>query len=179
MSLYSKWAKREHSLGRRIAASLVAGVLFLILLPYGIVTGGPALDRLLGRPSFRLGRVNDLIGGLLVAVGLCLGWWSILMQLTRGRGTPLPLMPTQELLTKGPFRYCRNPMTLGTVLAYLGIAIIAGTSAGIGLVTGFAALLLLYLKRIEEGELTERFGEAYRTYKREVPFIIPKRPKRP
>jgi len=44
-------------------------------------------------------------------------------------------MPTQELLTEGPFRYCRNPMTLGTILAYLA-------------------------------------------YKREVPFIIPRPPKR-
>jgi len=55
--------------------------------------------------------------------------------LTRGRGTPLPVMPTQELLTEGPFRYSRNPMTLGTILAYLA-------------------------------------------YKREVPFIIPRPPKR-
>jgi protein-S-isoprenylcysteine O-methyltransferase Ste14 len=179
MSLYSKWAKREHSLGRRIAASLLAGVLFVILLPYGIVTAGPSLDRTLGLPSFRIGMVNALPGVLLMAAGLFFAWWSILTQLTRGRGTPLPLMPTQELLTKGPFRYCRNPMTLGTILAYQGIAIVAGTIAGIGLVTGFAALLMLYLKRIEEWELTERFGEAYLAYKREVPFIIPRRPKRP
>jgi len=38
--------------------------------------------------------------------------------------------------------------------------------------------LLVYLKRLEEGELAERFGEAYLAYKREVPFIIPRLPKR-
>jgi protein-S-isoprenylcysteine O-methyltransferase Ste14 len=40
-----------------------------------------------------------------------------------------------------------------------------------------AALLILYLKRIEEGELAERFGDAYLVYKREVPFIIPAMPR--
>lgn len=52
---------------------------------------------------------------------------SVLTQLGRGRGTPLPLMPTQELLVDGPFRYCRNPMTMEAVLTYLGIGIAAGT----------------------------------------------------
>ncbi|MCK7467007.1 MAG: hypothetical protein MZU91_01865 [Desulfosudis oleivorans] len=35
---------------------------------------------------------------------------------------------------------------------------------------------MLYLKLLEEKELTERFGEAYLAYKREVPFIIPRLP---
>jgi protein-S-isoprenylcysteine O-methyltransferase Ste14 len=38
----------------------------------------------------------------------------------------------------------------------------------------FGVLLILYLKRIEEKELAERFGDAYLAHKREVPFIIPK-----
>jgi protein-S-isoprenylcysteine O-methyltransferase Ste14 len=69
-------------------------------------------------------------------------------------------------------------MTLGTVTAYLGIGIYAGTIAGIGIVLCFGALLVLYLKLLEEKELAERFGEAYLAYKREVPFIIPRLPKR-
>ena len=84
------------------------------------------------------------------------------------------MMPTQELLTDGPFRHCRNPMTLGAILAYLGIAVTARTPAGIVLVLSFAASLLVYLKRLEEGELAERFGEAYLAYRRETPFIVPR-----
>jgi protein-S-isoprenylcysteine O-methyltransferase Ste14 len=38
--------------------------------------------------------------------------------------------------------------------------------------------LILYLKQLEEKELAERFGEAYLQYRREVPFIIPRQPKR-
>ena len=131
-----------------------------------------------GLPSLRIGGAGRIVGGLLLVLGFSLGFWSIITQLTRGRGTPLPVMPTQELLTEGPFSYCRNPMTLGTILAYLGIGVAAGTIAGTVFVLGMAASLLVYLKRFEEGELAERFGEAYLIYKQEVPFIIPQPPLR-
>jgi protein-S-isoprenylcysteine O-methyltransferase Ste14 len=122
--------------------------------------------------------VNRILGGLLSVLGFSLAFRSIDAQQTRGRGTPLPVMPTRELLTEGPFRYCRNPMTLGAILAYLGMAVAARTIAGTGLVLSLAASLLVYLKRLEEGELAERFGEAYLAYKRETPFIIPQLPRR-
>jgi protein-S-isoprenylcysteine O-methyltransferase Ste14 len=65
-------------------------------------------------------------------------------------------------------------MTLGTILAYLGLSIAAATVVGILLVAALATLLLVYLKRVEEQELAERFGEDYRAYRRDVPFIIPR-----
>ena len=80
-------------------------------------------------------------------------------------------------MTEGPFRYSRNSMTLGTILAYLGLAVVAGTTAGTVFVVSLAASLLVYLTRLEEGELAERFGEAYLAYRRETPFIVP-RPRR-
>jgi protein-S-isoprenylcysteine O-methyltransferase Ste14 len=174
MSRYAKWAQREHSEPRRIAVTLLAGPVFLALLPFLVAGVGPRLDRRLGLPSLRIGRVNRVLGGLLTVLGFSLGFWAVVTQLDRGRGTPLPVMPTQELLTEGPFRYCRNPMTLGAILAYLGIAVGVGTVAGTGLVLSLSASLLVYLKRLEEGELAERFGEAYLAYKRDVPFIIPR-----
>jgi protein-S-isoprenylcysteine O-methyltransferase Ste14 len=178
MSRYKKWAQKEHSLGVRIAATLPAGLIIVILLPYLIVWVGPALDQRFGLPPIELGFWNYLLGGLLLLVGLSFALWSVYIQFDRGRGTPLPMLPTQELLVRGPYRYCRNPMTLGTLLAYLGLAIGAGSLSGIGIVLCVAALLITYLKRFEERELTERFGEAYRRYRREVPFIIPRLPKR-
>ncbi|MCX6070955.1 MAG: isoprenylcysteine carboxylmethyltransferase family protein [Chloroflexi bacterium] len=178
MQLFSKWAKREHSLARRIAVLALAAVLFLYLLPLAVIRGGSSLDRALGLPALDLGAANYILGGVLGVVGLFFAFWSIGDQVTRGRGTPLPMMPTQELLTRGPFRYCRNPMTLGTILAYSGLGIAAGTISGVGLVLCFGAFLVLYIKGIEEKELAERFGEAYLAYKRQVPFIIPRRPKR-
>jgi protein-S-isoprenylcysteine O-methyltransferase Ste14 len=174
MSRYSKWAQREHSAAGRIGLLLLAGPVFLILLPFLVAVVGPRVDRRLGLRPLMIRGVNGILGGLLLVLGFSLGFWSIVTQLTRGRGTPLPVMPTQELLTEGPFRYCRNPMTLGTILAYLGIAVAVGTTAGTLLVSALAGSLLTYLKRLEEGELAERFGEAYLAYKREVPFLIPR-----
>lgn len=178
MSLYSKWAKKEQTETRRILALLPAGVLFLCLLPLAIARGGASLDRKFGLPALDLGAINGILGGLLMAAGFFFALWSIYDQFARASGTPLPILPTQKLLIDGPFRYCRNPMTLGTVAAYLGIAVYARTITGIGIVLLFGLLLILYLKLLEEKELTERFGEAYLAYKREVPFIIPKLPRR-
>jgi len=178
MSRFSKWAQTEHPAGKRIAATLLAGLLFAILLPVVILVICPSIDRLLGLQGFKVGVANILLGGILVAVGLSFAFWSIGVQLTLGRGTPLPMMPTQGLLTTGPFRYCRNPMSFGAIVAYLGLSVAAGTVVGLALVVVLATLLILYLKRIEERELAERFGNAYRTYRREAPFIIPAIPRR-
>jgi protein-S-isoprenylcysteine O-methyltransferase Ste14 len=45
---------------------------------------------------------------------------------------------------------------------------------GGAIVVALATLLLVYLKRVEEKELAERFGEDYQAYRRDVPFIIPR-----
>lgn len=178
MSRYVDWARTEHSESRRIATTLLAGPLFLGLLPFLVAGVGPRLDRRFGLPPLRIGRADRILGGLLAILGFSLGFWAVDTQLTRGRGTPLPVMPTQELLTEGPFRYCRNPMTLGTIVAYLGMAVAARTTAGTAMVVSLAGALLVYLRRFEEGELAERFGGAYVAYKRETPFIIPRLPRR-
>ena len=178
-SRYARWAAKEHGEATRIAALLPAGPVFLGLIPLLVAGIGPRLDRRLHLKPFGAGGVNCIAGVLLAVLGFSLAFRSIDLQLNRGRGTPLPVMPTQELLTEGPFRYCRNPMTLGTILGYLGMAIAARTTAGTLMVLSLAASLLVYLKRLEEGELAERFGEAYLAYKRETPFIIPRLPGRP
>lgn len=176
MSRYFTWAQREHSEATRIAGLLPAAPVFLGLLPFLVTRVGPRIDRRLALRPVGTAGVNRPVGVLLTVAGFSLGFWSVEDQLSRGRGTPLPVMPTQELLTDGPFRLCRNPMTLGTILAYLGLAIAARTVAGTVLVLTLATSLLTYIKRLEEGELAERFGEAYLAYKRQTPFIIPRLP---
>jgi protein-S-isoprenylcysteine O-methyltransferase Ste14 len=178
MSRYSRWAEKEHSEAARIIALLLAGILFLILLPYFLLVVSPSLDARLGLDRLTPSPASLILGGILFAVGLVFAQWSIYTQFTRGRGTPLPVIPTQRLLTTGPFRYCRNPMTLGTILAYLGLSIAAATIVGILIVGALGSLLLIYLKRMEEKELAERFGEEYLAYRRDVPFIIPRLPRR-
>ena len=139
MSRYSKWAKKERSEAARIIALLPAGFLFLVLLPYILLVVSPSLDARLGLDRLDPSPATLIIGGILLAVGLVFAMWSIYTQFTLGRGTPLPVIPTRRLLTTGPFRYCRNPMTLGTILAYLGLSIAAATFVGILIVAALAS----------------------------------------
>ena len=176
MAQFTTWAQTEHPFHTRLAATLLLWPLFVILLPLLIGLGGRRIDHRLGLSGFFVGPANLVAGGLTSAAGLAFAYWTIYAQLTRGRGTPLPLLPTQELLTQGPFRFCRNPMTLGTILGYLGVAIAFGAFSGIALVLTLAALLLLYITRIEERELAQRFGADYLEYRRQVPLLIPRIP---
>ena len=64
-------------------------------------------------------------------------------------------------------------MTLGTVTAYAGIAIAVGSFTALIAVALFAAILISYLKIIEEKELQMRFGDEYIEYKKKTPFMIP------
>lgn len=179
MSLFKKWSLKEHSFTKRIIALLPAGVLFIIILPYLFLVICPSIDEQLGLDRIQPGTATFIVGGVITVCGFALAFWSISIQLDQGRGTPLPMMPTQELIITGPFRYCRNPMALGTILAYLGMTIGATTAAGIALVLLLSSLLLLYIKKVEEKELAERFGQSYLEYKKSVPFIVPRIPRQP
>lgn len=177
MSQFQKWAQQEHSSRAQALALVPAGIVLFLLLPYWLLVICPSLDRVLGLAPPPT-TVTIVVGATLIAVGLPFGLWSVYVELTRGDGTPLPMMPTQRLIVTGPFRYCRNPMALGTILAFLGLAIARATPIGILSVIVLSGLLLIYDKRVEERELAERFGEPYLQYKREVPFILPRLPKR-
>ncbi len=174
MKRFRKWAEKEYPITSRILALIPAGLLIVVLIPYALVRSGPVIDRALGLPSFQLGLPGLILGGICILIGLVYALWSIISQMTRASGTPLPVMPTQRLLISPPFDQCRNPMTLGTLLVYLGLAIILGSTAGLILVVLISALLISYLKFIEEKELEARFGEEYLTYKSQTPFIIPR-----
>jgi len=174
MKRFQDWARREFNLRQRLILLAFAGVLFLLMLPYLLVVCSTALDQFLHLTRFSSGFINPIVGLVLIVAGGSLALWSIYVQVTIGSGTPVPVMPTRKLIVKGPFVYCRNPMTLGTVIAYLGIAIWLGSFSAIGIVLLLTLLLLIYLKRIEERELEARFGSEYLEYKRNTPFILPR-----
>ena len=83
-------------------------------------------------------------------------------------------MATQQLLIQKPYSYCRNPMALGAILMYLGVASLIGSISAVGLVLLGATVLLTYIKVLEEKEMELRFGDAYREYRKQTPFIIPR-----
>jgi len=174
MNLFTRWAKREYPLWVRLLAVLPAGVLFIGLIPWMVIRLGPQIDTALHLPRLYFGLPNLLLGGLMALVGITFGLWSNAEEIFHARGTPLPVMPTQVLLVRPPFDRTRNPMSFGALTIYLGVAVMVVSIASLAIAVLMAALLITYLKRIEERELEARFGQAYLEYKARTPFLIPR-----
>ncbi len=175
MNHYKKWASREYPLWMRILFSaLVGGTIFVFLIPYLLIVVFPILDEKFGFPPLQLEPWNVILGALMAIAGFYFAFRTVYSQFSRASGTPLPVMATQKLLVDGVYQYCRNPMVFGTLLAYLGIAIVAGSIFSILAVLIFGGLLLTYVKKVEERELEARFGQEYIDYKKQTPFLFPR-----
>lgn len=174
---FVKWGRKEYPLIFRLIGTLAAGVVFVILLPLLLLTLGPALDQTLAFTTPLLGIWPPIVGVIMMLVGAFFALWSISDQLVKAAGTPIPVMATQKLLITGPFKLCRNPMSFGTIMLYLGLGVTIFSPGTIAIVLVLSALLILYVKRIEEKELEIRFGEAYKTYRDSTPFLVPRFPR--
>jgi protein-S-isoprenylcysteine O-methyltransferase Ste14 len=173
MDRFKKWAEHEYSKKQRTIAVIFGGLIFWIIIPFFIIVVSSYIDLWLCLPTFYYGLINPVTGLLFLIVGWLFANWTVWVQFLWGRGTPIPMMATQRLVIEGPYTYCRNPMTLGTALFYLGVAIWLGSIAAVGLGLIYPVGILIYIKLIEEKELEERFGSEYMAYKKNTPFLIP------
>lgn len=171
-------AKHEYSPNQRILLLSVAGIIFLVILPGGLILLGRFLDKVLNWQPVLYQPANIIVGVLGILCGWGLGLWSNYVQFNIGRGTPVPLMATQKLIIQPPYSFCRNPMALGAIVMYIGVAILIGSISAVILVLFGAVVLLLYIKLLEEKEMELRFGSEYLAYKKQTPFIIPRFVKR-
>ena len=169
-----KQTKKEYSPNQRMVMMLVLAPIFLIVLPLILITLGSRIDHWLEWSPILDKPFNLILGSLLTVAGLILGLWSNYVQLTLGRGTPVPIMATQKLIIQPPYNYCRNPMALGAILMYLGVAFLFRSIGAVVLVLLGGGILLAYIKQVEEAEMETRFGEEYLRYKKQTPFLIPR-----
>lgn len=167
-------ASHEYSPKQRFVVLLLLGPIFLFVLPYLFHRLGARLDRWLRWPPILYRPFNLILGWLLILPSWLLAMWSVVSQFDIGRGTPVPLMATQKLIVQPPYTFCRNPMALGAIGMYLGVAILFRSIGAVILVLLSAGLLLLYIKRVEEEEMATRFGQDYPAYKQRTPFLIPR-----
>lgn len=170
-------SRRKRSTLFKLLSFLCGSLVFLFLLPWLLFALARAMvpGFLTGLP--RMVEIPLAIGT--AVVGLAVTAWAAFTQWTIGRGTPAPIAPTQRLIISGPYKYTRNPIELGAILYYFGVGLYFGngfhglTCFFIGLVFGSA-----YHRFVEEKELSQRFGAEYDEYRRRVPFLIPRRPRR-
>jgi protein-S-isoprenylcysteine O-methyltransferase Ste14 len=114
------------------------------------------------------------VGLVLLAIGLLLFAASLHGFIAEGRGTLAPWDPPRNLVTKGPYRYVRNPMISGVVLVLFGEALVLRSLPHLQWALIFLGINAVYIPLIEEPLLAQRFGAAYWNYCRHVPRLLPR-----
>jgi len=113
----------------------------------------------------------NLIGILLIPVGFILIVWANYALLVTGKlslRNREPMQKPENLVSSGPFRFSRNPLYLGALLAMFGLSVFWSS-----IVTAFFTILVfiifrnLFIKK-EEIILEEEFGDEYRDFKKRV-----------
>ena len=119
------------------------------------------------------GAAGLLIGLPIAAAGIVLYLWTIVL-FAKANGTQVPIAPTQEIVTSGPYAISRNPMLTSAIIMVCGAGVLFNSWSFLlaGLV--IPAPYFIYIKLVEETELEARFGQAYLSYKESTPFLVPK-----
>jgi protein-S-isoprenylcysteine O-methyltransferase Ste14 len=119
-------------------------------------------------------RGQILLSAILIAIGLIPALESVGRFIYAGRGTLIPVAPPERLVVSGFYRYVRNPMYVGVMLALAGEAILFW-SRGI-LVEALLAFIgfNLFILLHEEPSLTRRYADEYLRYKTSVPRWLPR-----
>ena len=113
----------------------------------------------------------NLVGLLLIPVGFLLIIWANYTLLHIGKiglRAREPMQKPSNLVLAGPYRFSRNPLYFGGLLALLGLVIVWSS-----VVTAILTILVyiifrnVFIKK-EEMILEEEFGDEYRDFKNRV-----------
>ena len=129
------------------------------------------------RPIWEVGNTGAyaLVGVMLA--GLLLTWLARI-HLGRLWSSAITRKEEHRIIDTGPYAFVRHPIYVGIITALIATAIIEATL--VALVGAVLITLGLWLKaRAEERFLMEELGtDAYRSYCRRVPMLIPFLPRR-
>ncbi len=102
-----------------------------------------------------------------------IGLWSAYVMVKNGNGTPLPIDQTQKLVTKGTYKYVRNPMAIAGIGQGVAVSIYC-LSIHIFIYSMIGAILWQFVVRpIEEENMIKRFGSEYEAYRKSIKCWIP------
>ncbi len=115
-----------------------------------------------------------IAGVVIYLLGITIQLYTTVLFKMFAQGTLAPWQPTQKLVIRGPYLYCRNPMITGVLMMLAGEALFFN-ARGIGIWTCmFFVVNTMFFIFKEEPDMLERFGEAYAHYKKHVPRWMPK-----
>jgi protein-S-isoprenylcysteine O-methyltransferase Ste14 len=161
--------------------SIFKHILSIILLPTVVTVVVPVTI------LYRTGKVNvgwslptplnlfsSLCGIGLIVLGLALVARTIALFAAVGRGTLAPWAPPERLVVRGIYRHVRNPMISGVLCVLCGETLLIDSLPLLEWFSTFFLINLIYIPLLEEPGLEERFGQAYRVYKQNVPRWVPR-----
>ena len=112
------------------------------------------------------------LGVALTVVGLGFTVWAR-VQIGRNWSGSVTLKEGHELIRSGPYAVTRHPIYTGLIFAMIGTALTLDRLAAVpGLVLVTAGIVAKV--RSEERLLLSHFGDAYQTYRAQVPALIPR-----
>jgi len=172
MDLFLGFTQKSYSTSYKILSLIPGTIVFLVLSPLVLFYFSRYLSRFIPITWPRTFEIAIAVVALLLAITLMS--WGMLSLWIHGKGTPAPIAPTRDIVTTGAYKYCRNPIELGTDLYFLALGTWLDTlNTGIlcmvlGMMLGYG-----YIKIIEERELKLRFGERYEKYLASPPLFLP------
>ena len=127
---------------------------------------GVGLQRYVPAPPLPIG-IGRVLSAVLVLSWLLLTTWSLRRFWASGTSI-VPIRPTTALVIEGPYRYTRNPMYLGLLFLYLGVACWFRLLWPFLLAPVLVWVIGMSVIGREERYLTRKFGDEYRRYQAHV-----------
>jgi protein-S-isoprenylcysteine O-methyltransferase Ste14 len=118
--------------------------------------------------------ISRVLGVALIAIGLAPLFDSILRFIHEGRGTLSPSHPTETLVSRGLYRFVRNPMYLGVLTLIAGQLVLFQSWALLIYFGCVAAGFHLFVVLYEEPTLRKKYGTGYEGFCHRVPRWIPR-----
>jgi protein-S-isoprenylcysteine O-methyltransferase Ste14 len=149
-------------------------LIFTIIVPGAVMALIPYLLLSSAPPSFAQTGPFQIFGLIPMVIGVAIYLRCAWDFASVGKGTPAPIDPPKRLVVRGLYRFVRNPMYAGVLLALLGEAWLFRSPA----LLVYAAIALtwqhLFVVFYEEPALRRKFGESYSDYLARTPRWIPR-----
>ncbi|HZE16061.1 MAG TPA: isoprenylcysteine carboxylmethyltransferase family protein [Mycobacterium sp.] len=159
---------------RQLISILLFPVTMTLVIPALIVITAGLRAPGLG-PALTVGLMT--LGGLLIAGGLGLWTWTVVLFHRVGKGTlgvGNVMGEPVNLVVSGPYRHVRNPMITGVLCILLGEAAVTASPWLLLWFAIFFTVQVIAIRFWEEPHLVRRFGSEYVDYRRNVPRWIPR-----
>jgi len=163
-----RWKSKDHKHNYDNSSLKILWVTISLSISIGI---------LLKNSNYVLSRYNPYLiyytGIIIICFGLFIRWISIL-KLKKSFTVDVSISKDQKIIQSGLYKYIRHPAYLGSLLSFLGLAIVFNNCLTFFII--FIPILISFLNRIkvEEKVLSQAFGTQYTDYIKRSWRLLPK-----